>query len=36
VILPVMAIAILTVGAGLIADGVTRATAGIDRARADA
>lgn len=36
VILPVMAIAILTVGAGLIADGVSRATAGIDRARADA
>ncbi|MEQ1700058.1 MAG: ABC transporter permease [Ilumatobacteraceae bacterium] len=36
VILPVIAIAVLTVGAGLIADGVTRATAGIDRARADA
>ena len=36
VILPVMAIAILTVSAGLIADGLTRATAGIDRARDDA
>lgn len=36
VLLPVIAIAVLTVGAGLIADGVSRATAGIDRARADA
>jgi peptide/nickel transport system permease protein len=36
VLLPVIAIAILTVGAGLIADGLSRATAGIDRARADA
>jgi peptide/nickel transport system permease protein len=36
VVLPVVAIAILTVGAGLVADGLSRATAGIDRARADA
>jgi peptide/nickel transport system permease protein len=36
VMIPVIAIAILTIGAGLIADGITRANAGIDRGRADA
>ena len=36
VLLPAVAIAVLTVGAGLIADGVSRATAGIDRGRAEA
>ena len=35
VIVPVAAIAILTIGAGLIADGITRANAGIDRGRAE-
>jgi len=35
VILPAAAIAVLTVGAGLVADGLSRATAGIDRGRAD-
>jgi peptide/nickel transport system permease protein len=32
-VLPVIAIALLTIGTGLIGDGLTRATAGIDRAR---
>jgi peptide/nickel transport system permease protein len=36
VVLPAVAIAALTVGAGLIADGLSRATAGIDRGRAEA
>ena len=36
VLLPAIAIAVLTVGAGLIADGLSRATAGIDRGRAEA
>lgn len=36
VVVPVLAIAILTIGAGLVADGVTRAAAGIDRGRAEA
>lgn len=36
VVLPALAIAVLTVGAGLIADGLSRATAGIDRGRAEA
>ena len=36
VVIPVAAIAILTIGAGLIADGITRANAGIDRGRAEA
>lgn len=35
VVLPAVAIAVLTVGAGLIADGLSRATAGIDRGRTD-
>jgi peptide/nickel transport system permease protein len=34
-LLPAVAIAVLTVATGLIADGVARATAGIDRARGD-
>ena len=33
VLLPVMAIALLTVGTGLIGDGIARAAAGIDRSR---
>jgi len=36
VVIPALAIAILTIGAGLVADGLTRATAGIDRGRAEA
>jgi peptide/nickel transport system permease protein len=35
VVLPAIAIALLTVGTGLIADGLSRATAGIDRAKGD-
>jgi peptide/nickel transport system permease protein len=34
VLLPVMAIALITLGTGLIGDGVARAAAGIDRGRA--
>jgi peptide/nickel transport system permease protein len=34
-VLPVLAIALLTIGTGLITDGVARAAAGIDRGRAD-
>lgn len=34
-VLPAAAIAVLTVATGLIADGIARATAGIDRARGD-
>ena len=34
-VLPALAIALLTVGTGLIADGLSRATAGIDRAKGD-
>jgi hypothetical protein len=34
-VLPAAAIAVLTVATGFIADGVARATAGIDRAKAD-
>jgi peptide/nickel transport system permease protein len=34
-VLPAVAIAMLTVATGLIADGVARSTAGIDRARGD-
>lgn len=33
--LPVIAIALLTIGTGLIGDGLTRATAGIDRAKGE-
>ena len=36
VTLPVIAIALLTIGTGLIGDGLSRAAAGIDRARGDA
>jgi peptide/nickel transport system permease protein len=36
VILPVIAIALLTVGSGLVGDGLSRAAAGIDRAKGDA
>ena len=32
-VLPVIAIALLTIGTGLIGDGLSRAAAGIDRAR---
>ena len=35
VTLPVIAIALLTIGTGLIGDGLSRAAAGIDRARGD-
>ncbi len=35
VTLPVIAIALLTIGTGLIGDGLARASAGIDRARGD-
>jgi peptide/nickel transport system permease protein len=35
VLLPVFAIALITLGTGLIGDGVARAAAGIDRGRAD-
>jgi peptide/nickel transport system permease protein len=35
VVLPTIAIALLTIATGLIADGVARANAGIDRGRAD-
>lgn len=35
-VLPIMAVALLTVGTGLIADGLSRASAGIDRAKGDA
>jgi peptide/nickel transport system permease protein len=34
--LPVIAIALLTIGTGLIGDGLSRAAAGVDRARGDA
>jgi ABC-type dipeptide/oligopeptide/nickel transport system permease subunit len=33
--LPVIAIALLTLGTGLIGDGIARAAAGIDRGRGD-
>ncbi len=33
VIMPVLAIALLTVGTGLVGDGISRAAAGIDRGR---
>ncbi|HEX2786057.1 MAG TPA: ABC transporter permease, partial [Ilumatobacteraceae bacterium] len=36
VTLPVIAIALLTIGTGLVGDGLSRASAGIDRARGDA
>lgn len=36
VTLPVIAIALLTIGTGLVGDGLSRAAAGIDRARGDA
>ena len=36
VILPVIAIALLTIGTGLIGDGLSRAAAGVDRTRGDA
>jgi hypothetical protein len=32
-VLPVLAIALLTVGTGLVGDGISRAAAGIDRGR---
>lgn len=35
VVLPVIAIALLTVGTGLVGDGIARAAAGIDRPRGD-
>jgi peptide/nickel transport system permease protein len=35
VLLPALAIALLTIGTGLITDGIARAAAGIDRGRAD-
>ena len=35
VVLPVIAIALLTLGTGLIGDGIARAAAGIDRGRAE-
>lgn len=35
VVVPVVAIALLTVGAGLLSDGISRAAAGIDRKRAE-
>ena len=35
VVLPVAAIALLTIGMGLIADGLTRAIAGVDRGKAE-
>ena len=34
--LPVIAIALLTIGTGLIGDGLSRAAAGVDRERGDA
>jgi peptide/nickel transport system permease protein len=34
VVLPVIAIALITLGTGLLGDGVARAAAGIDRGRA--
>jgi peptide/nickel transport system permease protein len=34
-VLPALAIAVLTIGTGLVADGLSRATAGIDRAKGD-
>jgi peptide/nickel transport system permease protein len=36
VTLPVIAVALLTIGTGLIGDGISRATAGIDRQQGDA
>jgi peptide/nickel transport system permease protein len=33
VVLPVIAIALLTIGTGLVGDGISRAAAGIDRGR---
>jgi peptide/nickel transport system permease protein len=33
VVLPVIAIALLTLGTGLLGDGIARAAAGIDRGR---
>ncbi len=33
VVVPVLAIALLTMGTGLIGDGISRAAAGIDRTR---
>jgi peptide/nickel transport system permease protein len=35
VVLPVIAIALLTIGTGLVGDGIARAAVGIDRARGD-
>jgi peptide/nickel transport system permease protein len=35
VVLPVVAIALLTIGTGLVGDGIARAAVGIDRARGD-
>ena len=34
VVLPVVAIALLTIGTGLVGDGLARAAAGIDRKKA--
>jgi peptide/nickel transport system permease protein len=34
--LPVLAIALLTIGTGLVADGLARALAGIDRGKVNA
>ncbi len=34
VVLPIAAIALLTIGTGLVGDGVARAAAGIDRGKA--
>ena len=36
VTLPVAALAVLTIGTGMMGDGFSRATGGIDRARGDA
>ena len=35
VVLPAIAIALLTIGTGLVGDGLARASLGIDRGRAD-
>jgi peptide/nickel transport system permease protein len=35
VVLPILAVALLTMGTGMIGDGIARAAAGIDRTRAD-
>jgi hypothetical protein len=34
-VLPIIAVALLTMGTGMVGDGIARAAAGIDRVRAE-